>query len=241
MARETPTASPATNDSDFARLPGAIFSPVRTFESIARRPSWLLPLVLWVGCSLALSAVLIPRIDYEKLIRARIEKSGRNVPEEQIQTIVERQKRIGPVIGYAIAGLAPLAVAFGVAVVLWGAFRAFGWDLSYPQALGTTTHAYLPSILGSLLLIPLIVRQDQVDPAGLGDLLRSNLGFLVERDQKVPHSLLSSVDLFSFWTLALLVLGFAASARIPKKRAAAVILVLWGVFVLARAGLAALF
>ena len=241
MATETPGAASSTGDSDFARLPGAILSPGRTFEAIARRPSWLLPIILWVGCSIALSAVLIPRIDYDKLIRERIEKSGRTVPEDQVQTIVERQKRIGPIIGYALAGLAPLAVAFVVALVLWGAFRAFGWEATYPQALGATTHAYLPSILGSLLLIPLVVRQDTMDPSALGDLLRSSLGFLVERDQKVLHSLLSSIDVFSFWTLALLVIGFSAAARVSKKSAAAVILSLWGVFVLARAGLAALF
>ena len=242
MATETPGAAPSpAGDSDFARLPGAIFSPGRTFEAIARRPSWLLPVILWVGCSIALSAVLIPRIDYDKLIRARIEKSGRTVPEDQVQTIVERQKRIGPIIGYALAAVAPLAVALVVALVLWGAFRAFGWDATYPQALGATTHAYVPSILGSLLLIPLVARQDTMDPSALGDLLRSSLGFLVERDQKVLHSLLSSIDIFSFWTLALLVVGFSAASKVSKKSAAAVILSLWGVFVLARAGLAALF
>ena len=89
------------------------------------------------------------------------------------------------------------------AVVLWGSFRAFGWDTTYHQALGATTHAFLPGVLGALLLLPLVARQETVDPSAMGDLLRSNLGFLAARDAKALHSLLGSIDLFSFWSLAL--------------------------------------
>ena len=241
MSSETPAASPPGGDSDFARLPGAIFSPGRTFESIARRPSWILPVLLWIVCSVSLSVVLLPRMDFEKMTRERFEKAGRTVTDEQLQSIVERQRRFAPIFGYAGAVLAPVLIALLVAVVLWGAFRAFGWDSTYPQALGVTTHAFLPGVLGSLLLIPLVARQERMDPSAMGDLLRSNLGFLVARDSKVLHSLLSSIDVFGLWTLALLVLGFAEAARIPKGRSAALILSLWGIFVLARAGLAALF
>jgi hypothetical protein len=41
--------------------------------------------------------------------------------------------------------------------------------------------------------------------------------------------------------LALLVIGFSVAAKVPRKRAAAVILGLWGLYVLGKAGVAALF
>ena len=76
----------------------------------------------------------------------------------------------------------------------------------------------------------------------MGDMVRSNLGFLVERDSsKLLHSLLQSIDLFSFWSLLLFVIGFAAAAKIPRKSAAAVIVTLWLLYVSGKAGLAALF
>jgi hypothetical protein len=80
-----------------------------------------------------------------------------------------------------------------------------------------------------------------MDPNAMGDLLRSNLGFLVGRDEKVLHSLLGSIDLFSFWSLALFVIGYSAAAKIRKGQAAGVIVTLWVVFVLGKAGLAAIF
>jgi hypothetical protein len=81
-----------------------------------------------------------------------------------------------------------------------------------------------------------------VNPAELGDLTRSNLGFLVDRSANpVLHSLASSLDIFTLWVLALLVIGFSIAANAPRKRAAAVIVGLWGLYVLGKAGVAALF
>ena len=237
----TPSGAPTPGDSAFARIPGAFFSPGATFQNIAGRPTWILPVVLWVLASLAVSAVIVPRMDFEKMMRQRFEKSGRTVSEEQLQSIVERQKKFAPVFGYFGAAVSPVLISLLVAAALWGSFRAFGWDTTYPQSLGVTTHAFLPSVLGALLLIPLVARQEKVDPSAIGDLLRSNLGFLVERDSKVLHSLLGSMDLFSFWTIALLTIGFATAAKIRRGQAAGIVVTLWALYVLGKAGFAAIF
>ena len=54
------------------------------------------------------------------------------------------------------------------------------------------------------------------------------------------HSLLGSVDVFSFWSLGLFVVGFAAAANVSRKQSAAVILTLWFLFVLGKGGVAGL-
>jgi hypothetical protein len=225
-----------------ARIPGALFSPGRTFESIARRPTWVAPVVLWTILSVAVAAVLVPRIDYEKLTRRAMEKRGQTVSEDRLQAIVEQQKKFGGAITYAISACSPVVITLLVAAVLLGAFKAFGWDLTFRQSLGTTAHAFLPGMVGAILLLILLPRQESVDPSGIGDLLRSNLGFLVERDSaKALHSLLGAIDIFSIWSLVLFTVGYAAAAKVRRSQAAAVVVSLWALFVLARAGLAALF
>jgi Yip1-like protein len=236
-----PEPAPAPEVGAMARIPGALFSPAKTFESIARRPTWLPPLVLWTIFSIAVTAVILPRVDYEKIIRASFERRGQTIPEDRLQSIVESQKRIAPKIYGAIAVVTPAIISLLIALVFWGAFKAFGWDATFQQSFGVTTHAFLPGILASVLLLPLIVRQETVDPQNLGDLLRSNLGFLVDSSSKVLHSLAQSIDLFSFWSLALLIVGFSAAARVSRKAAAGVIVTLWLLFVLGKAGLSALF
>jgi hypothetical protein len=224
-----------------ARLPGALFSPTKTFESITRHPTWLPPLVLWTIFSIAVTAVILPRVDYEKIVRASFEQRGQTVPEDRLQSIVESQKRIAPKIYGAIAVVTPAIIALLVAVVYWGAFKAFGWDATFSQFFGVTAHAFLPGILASVLLVPILVRRETVDPRNLGDLLRSNLGFLVDSSSKVLHSLLQSIDVFSLWSLVLLVVGFSAAARVSRKSAAGVVVTIWFLFVVGKAGLSALF
>jgi hypothetical protein len=232
---------PATSDSALARIPGVFFSPVKTFESIARRPTWIAPLVLMTALSLGLSAAILQKIDYDQVVRQAIAKRGQTVPEDQMTSIIERQKKFGGIFGWVFGAVGPTVACLVVAVVIWGAFKAFGWDARFPQAFGVTTHAFLPGILKSALLLFLVSRQESVNPQALGDLLSSNLGFLVDSKSAVLHSLLQSIDVFSFWTLALLVIGFAAAARVSRKAAAGVIVALWVLVVLGKAGFAALF
>ena len=235
-------ASGGPEVSAAARSPGVFFSPVRTFESIARRPTFLAPLILWTLASLATTWVLLPKIDYEQLTRQALQKRGQSVPEERITAIVEQQKKIGSAIAWASGAAAPSVIALIATVVIWGSFKAFGWDTHFSQAFGVTTHAFLPGVAKSLFLMFVITRQESVNPRELADLLRSNLGFLVESDSsKGLHAFLQSIDIFSLWCLALLVVGFAAAARIKRGAAAGVIVTLWLLVVAIGVGLKMLF
>jgi hypothetical protein len=221
-----PAAEPASGA--VGRIVGALVSPGETFASIARRPTWLAPLVLWIAASLGVTYVLMPRMDWEKMTRDRMERGGQTVSAEQVQRAVEQGKKIGVPFSYVIAVLSPPVVALFTAVVIWGSFKAFGWDSTFKQALGATTHAYLPAIVKAPRLAFLITRQETVDPRGLGDLLRSNLGFLVARDSsKALHAVLSSFDVFTIWCVFLFVVGFSAAAKVKRGAAAGVIVTLW--------------
>lgn len=229
MSNAAPAAlAPEPAPSAVGRVVGAIFTPGETFASIARRPTYLLPLLLWMGLSLGITAVILPKFDWEKMTRERLEKSGQTVTDEKVQAAVVQGKKVGGVISYCIGAISPWVVALVTAVVIWGSFKAFGWDSTFPQALGATAHAFLPGVLKAVLLLVLVWRQETVDPQAMGDLLRSNLGFLIARASSKPlHSLLQSIDVFSLWTLWLFVIGFAAAAKVKRGSAAGVIVTLW--------------
>jgi Yip1 domain len=227
--------------SPVGRVVGTFVSPGPTFASIARRPGWIAPLLLSTILSVVLSAVLLPRMDFEAAVRERLAEREETVSEERIEKIVSAQKRFAA-FGYVWAALAPALVSLAVAGIFWLSFKAFGWELSYRQSFGVTTHAFLPTLFVSLLLIFFVGRRELVNPADLTDLVKSNPGFLVDRHANpVLHSLLQSIDVFSIWAFALLVLGFALAAKVTHGKAAAVIGTLWAVYVLGKAGLTAVF
>lgn len=232
---DDPAASP------LARVAGVFGFPTATFASIARRPGWVLPLVLLTLLSLAATAAVVPRLDFEAGVRESLAQRQPPVPEERIEQVLEAQKRFAGTFAYVWAFLAPTVTALVLAAVFLFAFKAFGWDLKFRQSLGVTAHALLPTIGASMLLIFFATRLDLVDPRDLGALTHSNLALLVDRqDNPVLHSLLASIDVFAVWVFALLVIGFATATGVPRKRAAALIGALWGIYVLGKVGLAAI-
>lgn len=226
---------------------GTFSRPGATFERLVRRPTWWLPLVLWVVAVFASSWFVTPKIDFDRSIRDIIarqaERTGREIPESQIRTILERTDR-NP-LTVSAKGAAGFAVAFFlVALLFWGAVRAFGSEARYPQLLAVWGHANLANAAGALFAIPvfLTLPEASVTQQAIGRTVKSNLGaFLPETTPAFLVSLASSIDLFTIAALALLVLGLERLPELPKGAAVGIPVAFWLVWVLGKAALAALF
>jgi hypothetical protein len=92
-----------------------------------------------------------------------------------------------------------------------------------------------------LIFIPILLKRETLDPQTMGDMLHSNLGFLVDQHTSPAiHSLFGSLDVFALWTAILLTIGYAAAARVSRKGAGGLVFGIWALYVLGKAGLAAL-
>jgi hypothetical protein len=240
---EASAAASAKTDaggSAFARLVGVFLTPVRTFASIAARPTWILPVAIGAGLSLPLSELILSKTDWRAVVTSQVAKSGRTLTEAQLEGAIEQARKFAW-LWDVIAVAAPVVLTFVLAAVFWAACRAFGWEVRYKQSVGVTAHAYLPGVLSSLALAAVIWNRTTVDPQKVGNLLPVNLGYFAPEADKVTHSLLSSIDLFSFWTMALLVLGLSAAAKTSRGRMAALVVSLWVLYVLGKTGATAVF
>jgi Yip1-like protein len=234
-------APPPGPDSAFGRLVGVFVSPVKTFAAIARKPTWLLPVAIGAGVGLPLSELILSKTDWRAVMTRSLAKSQRKLTESQMEAAIEQARKLSW-LWDVVAVLAPLLIALAVAGILWVACQAFGWDVKFRQSLGVTAHAFLPATLGSIALLVVLWNRVSLDPQLVGDALRTNPGFLVDREtNSVLHGLLASLDLFSFWTMALLVLGLSAAAGAPRGRVAVLVGSLWALFVLGKAGVTTLF
>ena len=233
------SARNVAGESALGRLVGVFISPVRTFASIAARPTWILPVAIAAGLSLPLSELILSKVDWRTVVSEQVAKSGRTLTEAQLDQAVERTQRMAP-LWDVIFVVMPLIVVFVVAGVYWGACNAFGWEVRFPQSLGVTSHAFLPHALASFGLAAAVWNETTVDMQKSWDLVPTNLGYFARETDKVTHSLASSIDIFSFWTMALLVLGLAAAAKASRTRVAILVLSIWALYVLGKAGAAAL-
>ncbi len=239
----TPERPPAGRgfDSAVGRLFGAFVSPAKTFAAIAARPTWLAPLILWTSLAFLVGEIVVTRSDWGIVIRAGAARRDQKLTDVQVEDAVERSRRFAWVFE-VFAAAAPALIAAATAAALWLACQAVGWEVGFRQSFGITRHAFLPGVAASLVLLAMLWNRVSIDPQAVADLLPTHPGVPVDaRRQAALHSLLSSLDVLAFWTLGLLVLGLSAAARAPRARVAALVLSLWGFYVLGKAGLAALF
>jgi hypothetical protein len=220
------TAVPSARRSGtLQRILGVIVSPVETFREIGRDPNWVLPLILITVLTVAAAAIISPRLDVEGPIRAKM--SGRHASEETIERMVQAAdgvRRFSVVITVFTTPVSLLMIAGIVALAL----ILSGVDVAAGRVLSVVCYAWMPQIIKGLCAVIIVIARRSVTMDELESIVRSNPAFLVNPVRNAPlAALLSSFDLFTFWTMALMVIGFSVALNAPTKRILLVVSYLW--------------
>jgi hypothetical protein len=237
----------ALEDSGAGRVIGALVSPVKTFRSIAERPTWGVALAVLLIVSTLVGVLANKRIDpndARQAVQQRMEKSGQQPTPEQVDQAMTTMAKVTAVTIWLIPIFVLVAYLL-IALLFFGAFRFFGGsEISYKSSFATAVHGFMPGMVAALLTLPVILTHQHLklkDVQG-GNLLASNAGaFAPDSVGPAVRSLLTSVDFFSIWTLILLVIGYKATAKVSTANAATVAVVLWALYVAVKVGFAALF
>src|SRR5258708_25582888 len=140
----------------FARIIGVFFSPKATFEDLAKRPSWILPVVLMTLLGGTVAFVMNQKVDWRDVASKRIEESPRaaNLSPEQKEQQLAMSAKISPGIAYGFGIAWPILQALIVGGVLLLAYNLIGGaGARFSSALSNASHPYFPWILYSLLFL----------------------------------------------------------------------------------------
>jgi hypothetical protein len=233
--------------SPFTALSGTFTSPANTFAGLVRRPTWWLPLLLWLAGIAVVVLVSTPKIDMERTFRemfeARAAKTGQSMSDQQIREMVARSDRSpAKAAGWALPTSAIMFLF--VTLLLWGGARASGSEARFPQVMAVWSHANLPNVVGLLVAIPILASLPEASETqfSIQKALKSNVGAFLPPDVPVfLSSIASSIDIFSLAALGLLVVGMKKLPEMPSGGAVAVPVVLWALYVLGKAAIAAVF
>lgn len=238
MTEPTPEAGGGLATHSWGRPLGVLVSPRPTFESIARRPSWLAPLLILLALYLALQVLVTQRIDMEAVMRQAMEERNQPVDEEQIAAMSEMQSKVGLACQVVVfpAGMLLIAALF------LGLTHLAGGEIGFKKSLAVTVHGLMPNALAWLLTVPVVLGRREIDVSeAQSGLLASHLGVLAPEDAPAwLTALLGRIDLFSIWSLLLLGLGLHLVGGLSKRAAAAVVLVVWLLWVGLMVGTAAM-
>jgi hypothetical protein len=238
IAPEAPEAAGPINH--FARIIGVFFSPKATFEDIVRRPSWILPVILMTVLGIGVAFVMNQKVDWRDVASKRIEESPRsaNLSAEQKEQQVAMSAKVSPPVAYAFGALGPILAVLIVAALMLLAYNVIGGaNASFSAALGVVSHAFVVTLLSSLLFI-LILYLKAPGTVDLDNPVATNLGaFLPESTPKVLMSLGKSIDIFSIWMLLLIAMGFTAvNPKKLKGKSLSIAISVWAVYVAIKMG-----
>jgi hypothetical protein len=220
-----------------------LFAPVDTFRDIARRPDILVPLLVILVLSFAGSILTMNYVDWDAMIAQQSEQMKKQNPNMS-EADIERTSGFVRAMGKVSAFVGPLIMVAWYAVVagvLLLAFRLMGGEGTYKQAFSTTLYAWMPLVLFGIIVTIVILARGSFDPTQMATLVKSNPAFLVDmKEQPVLFALLSALDIFTIWTVILLIVGFAALAKTSFAKSAAIVISLWVVMIVIKIGFAAL-
>jgi hypothetical protein len=239
----TPENSPAVQPApagmgEFSRITGVFFDPKKTFEDIARRPSWIVPLVLIIIASLAMSMTMSQKIGWDRIVRHSMETSSRSqqmTPEQREQAIATGVK-IASIIAYAAVIFVPVVFAIMAGVLLGVASGIFSAGVRFKQVFAVVCYSSLTGLVSTILTIVVLFLKNP-DEFNIQNPLAFNPGAFMDPDKsKGLYSLATSLDLFSFWTILLMATGIKAAAgkKLSFGTALFAVVLPWAVYVLGK-------
>jgi hypothetical protein len=233
---------PAPKKNVFSRIAGVLFAPAETFQEIARRPDIVAPLLLLIAAGFISVLLIAPRVDLESMATMQASQIRKQNPNTSAAD-AERAGRMMAASSKVFIWISPVAaiVIYAIfAAVFLFAFRLMGGEGTYAQAFSVTLYSWIPFAISGLITGIVVLARGSFDPMTAATLVKSNPAFLVDmREQPALFSLLSSVDVFSFWMLVLYVFGFSAMSKLSRKTSAIIVVTIWAAYVLLKVGFAA--
>lgn len=247
MQGETPPATEPAPMSQFDRLLGALFDPGPAFADIAARPKgWWAPLVVLIVLSAIFLGAFSQRVGWERFMRQQLASNERlqQLPVEQQEKMLRQQVTFVSYFAYFGAVLNPPIFALVVAGLMLFIFNVLlGNQIKFLTSFSISCYALLPVAVKTLVILPIMYLKDPKH-FDLQNPVTSNIGVFLSPDT-FPAWLISlgnSLDVFNFWTMALLAAGFAAAGRrLSWGKALGWILGAWSIYLVLKVGLVWIF
>jgi hypothetical protein len=230
---------------EFSRIVGVFFEPSKTFGDIARRPTWIVPMILAILVGIGFVMALSQHVGWERVVHQSVDGNARmqQLPADQREQAIATQVKFTPVGYYAVVVLGTPIVSVIVAAVLLGITAIMSAGLRFKQVFAAVVWAGLPRVISGLLTIVVIFLKNP-DDFNIRNPLAFNVGaFMDPNGSKFVYTLASSLDLFTIWNLLLVAIGLKAAAgkKLSFTGALVAVVLPWAVMVLLLAAVAGAF
>lgn len=234
--------------SEGQRLIDTFFAPSKTFTDLRRNASWWAPFLIIAIVSLMFVYVVDQKVGFRKVAENQIQSQPKQadrierLPADQRQKVMQQQVTYTRIISYAFFVLILLWFAIVAAVLLATLKLGASADVKYKTLFALVIYASVPGLLKSLLAILSLLAGVSGDGFTFQNPIATNPGYFIDPTASpVLYSLLTRLDIFTIWTLALTAIGIPCISKVKRGTAFAVVFGWFGFLVLIGVGFTAAF
>lgn len=233
--------------TEVERVIDTFVAPSKTFTDIRRSASWWVPWLLMSVFGLAMVFAVDKKLGmdtaYENQMRLspkQMDKIDQMPPDQKTNAM-----KLGANITRYFAYASPLLTIIFIGViagVLMATFNfGLGAEVKFMQSMAISMYAFLPTIIKSLIAIG-VVSAGAAEGFTFQNPVASNLSGLVDPNSShFLYSILTSIDIFTIWTLILTGIGYSCITKVKRGTCMGVVFGWWAVMALVGAGFGALF
>lgn len=242
-----PVASSQPALSQVERVVDIFVAPSKTAADIRRSAAWWLPFLISCVMSYCFMFAVQTKVGWPQVVENALRASPKQEAKIE-ESPPEQQQKIR---GYMEASYKYGFMASPLITLLFGAIATgvltlsvnflLGGDGKFGQYFALWMYAGLPLAVQALLTIIVLLAGGGGENFRLESPIGTNPGFYFSPGSVSPalSALLSSLDIFTLWTLVILAIGYSVIGRVKRGAAYGVVFGWWGLLVVIKVALAA--
>ena len=233
MSEDVAVSSNGSGLSEIERVVDVFVAPSKTFVDILRSSRWWLPFVLMVLVTVSVGFVVDKQVGYARVAENQIHQNPKQEDQFNQLTTEQRTARLnGMAVGYRYSSYASfvfILVFVAIAALLyWATFNfGLGARTTYGQMFALWMYASLPRLITGLLTIVTLLFGGDAESYDMRNPVGTNIAYYLPDAGPGIKAALSFVDVIGLWVLVLLIIGTTIVAKVPRGKAAAVVIGWW--------------
>lgn len=231
--------------SEVERVVDTFVAPSKTFTDILRSSKWWLPFVLLLLFTTSVAFVVDKQVGYARVAENQIHQSPKQEDQFNQLTAEQRAARLrGMAAGYRYSSYCSFVfvlIFVAIAALLyWASFNfGLGARTTYGQMFAIWMYASLPRILAGILTIVMLYVGGDAENYDMRNPVGTNIGYYLSDAGPAIKAALGFLDVIGIWVIALLIIGTSIVAKVPRAKAAMVVIGWWVVGLIVSVGIAA--
>lgn len=243
----SPSSQPAAL-SEGQRLLDTFIAPRKAFTDLKNNASWWAPLIIIAVVSTIFVYVADEKVGFEKIaenqIRMQPKQADRieQMPADQRDKVMRQQVKWTRIIAYCFPVIMMAWFAIVAAVLLATLKFGASAEMKFKTLFALVIYSSLVGLLKTVLAILSLLAGVAGDGFTFQNPVATNPGYFLDpAASPVLYGLLTKMDVFTFWTLALAAIGITCISKVKTGTAFAVVFGWFLFLALAGAGFSAVF